>query len=192
MVVPREIIWLQGAPGAGKGANTPFILKHRGLNSAVAVSSLLDDDPEVKKRKDAGELIPDAMVGTVLLDFMFGPGADPVGECRRYACFFISIYTQQVLYEGQFSALFVSFFFLFHGLKVGLRYLSSSCPPPLSPPAGMVVDGFPRTSLQADFIKLLYEKLMDLHRMFKNSPDTTRFPRPLFKVVVLYVDEEER
>lgn len=27
--------------------------------------------------------------------------------------------------------------------------------------------------------------------MFKNSPDTVRYPRPLFKVVVLYVDEEE-
>ncbi|CAI7850752.1 unnamed protein product [Closterium sp. NIES-53] len=28
---PKEIVWLNGAPGAGKGANTPFILRTRGF-----------------------------------------------------------------------------------------------------------------------------------------------------------------
>lgn len=29
LVYPREIIFLMGAPGAGKGTNTPFILRER-------------------------------------------------------------------------------------------------------------------------------------------------------------------
>lgn len=132
--MPREILWLNGAPGAGKGANTPFILKHRGLNRSVAVSSILDDNAEVRRRKDAGELIPDTVVGDVLLDCIFGPENDGIG---------------------------------------------------------LVVDGFPRTALQADFLKLLHDKLVDLHRAYKMTPEAPRFPRTLFKVVVLYVDEEE-
>lgn len=51
-MVPREIIWLNGAPGSGKGANTPFILKHRGLSRAVAVSSLVAGNADVKKLID--------------------------------------------------------------------------------------------------------------------------------------------
>ena len=42
LIFPKEIIWLGGAPGAGKGTNTPFIEKERGFTSKpVVVSSLL-------------------------------------------------------------------------------------------------------------------------------------------------------
>jgi len=39
--VPREIIFLNGAPGSGKGVNTPHILQTRGFDSSICVSSLL-------------------------------------------------------------------------------------------------------------------------------------------------------
>ena len=58
---------------------------------------------------------------------------------------------------------------------------------------GLVVDGFPRTSLQVDFLKLLHDKLEALHDTHADDegPDgCARFPRPSFKVVMLYVDEE--
>jgi hypothetical protein len=43
---------------------------------------------------------------------------------------------------------------------------------------------------QVDFLKLLMDKLRHLHLRFADSPLASRFPRPSFKVVVLYVDEE--
>src|SRR5580658_9649298 len=39
---PREFIWLGGAPGAGKGTNTPFIAKTRDIDvPSIVVSNLL-------------------------------------------------------------------------------------------------------------------------------------------------------
>src|SRR5271154_3382200 len=39
---PREFIWLGGAPGAGKGTNTPFIAQARGIPAPpIVVSALL-------------------------------------------------------------------------------------------------------------------------------------------------------
>ena len=49
--------------------------------------------------------------------------------------------------------------------------------------AGLVIDGFPRTALQVELLKLLYDKLMALHVQHADSPDEWRFPRPSFKVV---------
>src|SRR5688572_11560543 len=43
---PKEIILLGGAPGAGKGTNTAFIAKTRGLTCAPIVMSSLLDTPE--------------------------------------------------------------------------------------------------------------------------------------------------
>ena len=59
---PKEIVWLNGAPGSGKGANTPFILESRGLNRAVTMSSLLERHDGCQALMQAGELVPDAMV----------------------------------------------------------------------------------------------------------------------------------
>eukprot|EP00879_Flechtneria_rotunda_P009169 GHRR01009599.1.p1 GENE.GHRR01009599.1~~GHRR01009599.1.p1 ORF type:complete len:447 (+),score=143.70 GHRR01009599.1:767-2107(+) len=54
----------------------------------------------------------------------------------------------------------------------------------------LVVDGFPRTAMQVDFVKLLMDKLRHLHKKYIDTAFASRFPRPSFKVVVLYVDEE--
>lgn len=132
--VPREIIWLNGAPGSGKGINTTHILKARGLSRSVTISSLLAASPEAKKLIDKGEMITDVLVGDVLLEAV----------------------------------------------------LSS----PEQDELGLVVDGFPRTALQVDFLKLLYDKLQALHLDYADTTNAHRFPRPSFKVVMLYVDEE--
>lgn len=58
MVFPREVVWLSGAPGAGKGTMNGFIMKERDIPVMFEVSSLLST-PEMKKLKDAGVLIGD-------------------------------------------------------------------------------------------------------------------------------------
>ncbi|KAL4528707.1 hypothetical protein Ndes2526B_g07185 [Nannochloris sp. 'desiccata'] len=134
-VCPREIVWLNGAPGSGKGTNIPFILKTRGMSRAVGMSQLLDSSPEIREMIDRAELVPDALVLDALLDAVLNPD----------------------LNDG----------------------------------AGLVIDGFPRTATQVDFVKLLYDKLIQLYHQNADGPDEWRFPRPSFKVVILYVDEEE-
>jgi adenylate kinase family enzyme len=63
--------------------------------------------------------------------------------------------------------------------------------PELNDGAGLVIDGFPRTATQVDFVKLLYDRLMERHIKNADTPEEWRSPRPSFKVVILYVDEEE-
>eukprot|EP00959_Pyramimonas_sp_CCMP1952_P105009 2195098-Pyramimonas_sp.AAC.1 len=55
----------------------------------------------------------------------------------------------------------------------------------------LVVDGFPRTTLQVDLVWLLYEKLMEVHRARSQSMTHRgiKLPHPRFKTVILYVDE---
>ena len=47
---PREVVWLNGAPGSGKGTNLKFIMKSRGLSRAVGMSQLLDTSPDIRVR----------------------------------------------------------------------------------------------------------------------------------------------
>src|SRR5215813_10356563 len=70
---PKEIILLGGAPGAGKGTNTAFIAKARGLTCAPIVISALLDSPEAKARKDAGALVGDRVVVGLLLRELLAP-----------------------------------------------------------------------------------------------------------------------
>lgn len=35
---------------------------------------------------------------------------------------------------------------------------------------------------QVDFLKLMYDKLVELHSLWANTPHEPQFPRPLFKV----------
>eukprot|EP00891_Asterochloris_glomerata_P009685 jgi/Astpho2/9685/e_gw1.00147.4.1_t len=134
-ICPHEIVWLNGAPGAGKGANTQFILQSRGLSRAVPMSDMLERNAEIRALIEAGELVPDTLVGDALLDIILDPQES----------------------DG----------------------------------SGLLIDGFPRTALQVDFLKLLFDKLMALHGKHADGPDENRFPRPSFKVVVLYVEQEE-
>lgn len=40
MQAPDEVVWLNGAPGSGKGANTPFICESRGISRAITMCVL--------------------------------------------------------------------------------------------------------------------------------------------------------
>ncbi|CAJ0825863.1 6410_t:CDS:10 [Entrophospora sp. SA101] len=130
--LPREIIWLMGAPGSGKGTHTNSILKARGItNPAVCMSELLRS-PDCLDLINKGQMISD---GKVL--------------------------------ESLFRAL----------LKC-------------DPSVGCLIDGFPRTEIQVECLKLLYDKMHELRREFWDTPLRDRFPRPTFRICVLYVDED--
>jgi adenylate kinase len=64
---PKEFILLGGAPGSGKGTNTEFILQARGLTCPPIVISSLLDSPEAKRIKDAGSMVGDREVISILL-----------------------------------------------------------------------------------------------------------------------------
>src|SRR3954468_10015755 len=68
---PKEIILLGGAPGSGKGTNTAFIAKTRGLTCPPVVISALLDSPEARRLKDAGNMVGDReVVGLLLRELM--------------------------------------------------------------------------------------------------------------------------
>jgi len=131
--LPREIIWLGGAPGAGKGTNTPFILQERGIVAPSIVTSGLLDSPEMRRLKDSGMLVGDADVVRILFERLIEP-----------------IYT-----------------------------------------TGAVVDGFPRSRVQVECVKLLYQQMLDLRARFANTSLAVFFPKPMFQIVILYVEEKE-
>ncbi|HYC69560.1 MAG TPA: nucleoside monophosphate kinase [Opitutaceae bacterium] len=130
---PKEIILLGGAPGAGKGTNTPFISKARGLTCPPIVMSALLDTPEMKRIKDAGHMIGDREVLAILLRTLLQP------EFRD----------------------------------------------------GVILDGFPRTTVQVECLKMLYEKMLQLWREFHGTPNAVHFRQPVIHIVVLFVDEKE-
>jgi adenylate kinase len=130
---PKEIILLGGAPGAGKGTNTNFIAKVRGLTCQPIVMSSLLDSPEAKALKDAGSMVGDRDVVSLLLRELLRP-------------------------EFQ---------------------------------DGVILDGFPRTQVQVECLKLLVEKMQDLRREFYSTPLSIHFRQPTIHIMVLFVDEKE-
>jgi adenylate kinase len=132
MVFPKEIMWLGGAPGSGKGTNTPFILRERGLTAAPIVVSDLLDTPEMRALKDRGQFVGDREVIEALLHKLLEPA-----------------------YQ-----------------------------------TGVVVDGFPRTKVQAEAVKLLHDQIMQLRATYWGTPTGKRFRRPIFRITVLFVGEQ--
>lgn len=132
MRFPKEIFWLNGAPGSGKGTHTKFIMKFRDLTASPIVVSGLLKSPEARKMMDAGMLVGDREVTELVL--------------------------RKLLSE---------------------EYKS-----------GAIVDGFPRTLVQVECLKLFYLKLMDLRSKYLNTMHAANFPRPHFHIVVLFVDEK--
>ncbi|MEM7394957.1 MAG: nucleoside monophosphate kinase, partial [Verrucomicrobiota bacterium] len=65
---PKEIMWLGGAPGAGKGTHTPFIMRERGLTGTPIVMSSLLQTPEAELMKKKGYLVGDREVVQLLLE----------------------------------------------------------------------------------------------------------------------------
>lgn len=62
---------------------------------------------------------------------------------------------------------------------------------PLTISIGVLVDGFPRTKVQAECIKMLKEKMLKLRSEFIDTKLGPYFRRPSFRVAVLFVDESE-
>ena len=70
---PRECIWLGGAPGAGKGTNTPFVAETRGITAPpIAVSGLLTS-PQAVAIKNAGQMVGDREVIGLLFEELLLP-----------------------------------------------------------------------------------------------------------------------
>jgi len=126
---PKELLLLGGAPGAGKGTQTRFIMKARGLTCPPIVVSDLLTSPEAKKLKDNGRLVGDTMVVGLIFRELLQP-----------------------------------------------QYRD-----------GALLDGFPRTKVQVECLKLLVDQLNQLHQDNIGTPDALRFRRPVVHAMVLFV-----
>src|SRR5260370_29798297 len=70
---PREFIWLGGAPGAGKGTNSPFIAEARGITAPPIVISSLLTSPHAVAIKNAGKMVGDREVIGLFLEELLLP-----------------------------------------------------------------------------------------------------------------------
>jgi adenylate kinase len=119
IIIPNKIIWLNGAPGAGKGTNTGYIQDVFAITAPPLITSDLLSSPEFEERKNSGKLVGDREVTALVLGNLLDKShAD-----------------------------------------------------------GVVVDGYPRTAVQAECVKLLHDKILELRR------------RSEFRVVILEVGE---
>jgi adenylate kinase len=128
---PKELILLGGAPGAGKGTQTRFIMEARGLTCPPIVVSELLVTPEAEKIKDQGGMVGDKEVVGILL---------------------------RKLLEEEFRD-------------------------------GALLDGFPRTRVQVECLKLLVDQINKLHGEFEMTPLAINFRRPTIHAMVLFVSE---
>lgn len=73
LTFPKDIMWLAGAPGAGKNAMTPLIMDYRGITAKpIEVSSLLTS-PEAMKLKSSGQLVSNQQVIELLFERLLKP-----------------------------------------------------------------------------------------------------------------------
>lgn len=56
---------------------------------------------------------------------------------------------------------------------------------------GVILDGFPRTKVQVECLKLLVDKMHALRREFYHTPLSIHFRQPTIHIMVLFVDEKE-
>lgn len=54
-----------------------------------------------------------------------------------------------------------------------------------------VLDGFPRTNVQVECLKMFYDQMVLLRREFSDTPRAHHFRQPIFHIMVLFVDEAE-
>jgi adenylate kinase len=133
MRFPRELILLGGAPGAGKGTNSNFMRKVRGITAPPIVVSQLLETPEARAVKARGAMVGDREVVGILWRKLLEP-------------------------EQQNGAL---------------------------------LDGFPRTKVQVECLKLLFDEMIALRREFSGTPEVIHFKQPIFHIMVLFIDEAE-
>lgn len=128
----KEIILLGGAPGAGKGTNTAFIAKARGLTCPPIVVSSLLTTPEAERIKQAGGMVGDREVTGILFRKLLEP------EYRD----------------------------------------------------GCILDGFPRTRVQVECLKLIIDKMNQLYREYHKTALAINFRKPTVHAMVLFIDEK--
>ena len=129
---PKELILLGGAPGAGKGTQTRFIMEARGLTCPPIVVSGLLTTPEAQTIKDRGQMVGDTEVIGIIFRELLKP------EYRD----------------------------------------------------GALLDGFPRTSVQVNCLKMLVDKIDLLHQEFGETDLAVHFRRPTIHAMVLFVSEQ--
>src|ERR1700710_2901769 len=56
---------------------------------------------------------------------------------------------------------------------------------------GAILDGFPRTKVQVECLKMLFDEMISLRREFAGTPEASHFKQPIFHIMVLFVDEAE-
>lgn len=56
---------------------------------------------------------------------------------------------------------------------------------------GAILDGFPRTFVQVECMKLLYHKMLQLRTEFSTTEYRTKFRQPIVHIMMLFVDEKE-
>jgi adenylate kinase len=56
---------------------------------------------------------------------------------------------------------------------------------------GAILDGFPRTKVQVECLKMLFDEMTTLRREFSDTPQAAHFKQPFFHIMVLFVDENE-
>jgi adenylate kinase len=56
---------------------------------------------------------------------------------------------------------------------------------------GVIIDGFPRTTVQVECLKLLVDQMHALRREFVNTPLSVHFRHPTIHIMVLFVEEKE-
>ena len=56
---------------------------------------------------------------------------------------------------------------------------------------GVIIDGFPRTTVQVECLKLLVDRMHGLRREFFNTPLGIHFRHPTIHIMVLFVEEKE-
>ncbi|SRR5579862_91425 len=56
---------------------------------------------------------------------------------------------------------------------------------------GAILDGFPRTKVQVECLKLLFDEMLALRQEFSGTQIAMHFKQPLFHCMVLFVDESE-
>jgi adenylate kinase len=79
-----------------------------------------------------------------------------------------------------------------HGMMVGDKEVVSVLLRKLLEPTyrdGVVLDGFPRTPVQVECLKLLVDKIGELHDRFADTPLAIHFRRPTIHAMVLFVSE---
>jgi len=56
---------------------------------------------------------------------------------------------------------------------------------------GAILDGFPRTKVQVECIKMLYDAMNELRSEFSNTTEAVHFKQPIYHIMILFVDEAE-